>query len=114
MLRFDADTPATEQLTQGWENELASEFLERDTTHSGSDDGEDELEIEQADSPKQINSLNDAIHWVSQLKQFAIDNGHDSLCDFAAAAEKLEKTLVDQQVNSTQQPITNFFKSIQN
>ena len=106
---MDNDAPATEELQEGWEKELAEEFLSENNSESS--ESVDEPDSDQESQPElSIKSLKDAMHWINQLKLFATEHGHCSLSDLSQAAEKLEKTFVDAKLKSSQKEITSFFQ----
>lgn len=69
---MDSDAPATEELPDGWEQELVNDFV---AEKMGEDENDSEDEDVEPEAKPLITTYSEAMKWTSELKLFAIEKG---------------------------------------
>ena len=101
-LTLDDDVPATEELHDGWEEELAQE-------HDTREEVEDIEEEDSTDHPKPKN-LTEALEAAVGLISFCTERGYDkTLQHFFTGQEQLQRIAVEAKCNVKQTTLDNFF-----
>ena len=100
-LTLDDDVPATEELHDGWEEELAQE-------HDTKEEVEDIEEEDSTDHPKPKN-LTEALEAAAGLILFCTERGYDKTLHFFTGQEQLHKIAVEAKCNVKQTTLDSFF-----
>ena len=80
ILELDNDISATEELTDGWEQEILEDFLaEKAGTCTNGNESEDETTVTEVMKPA-ITTISEAMKWTYELKIFAAERFRRSTC----------------------------------
>lgn len=104
VLELDNEIPTTEELLDGWEQEILEDYIAEKAGTNGNESDDESTEAEVVKPA--ITTVSEAMRWTYELKQFAAERGLEGVFANMISAEELQKAAI----NTHQTKIKDFFK----
>ena len=103
---IDSEAPATEELPNGWDQELMDDFVAEKTDGN---DSEGDEQIQHEPNPL-ITTYHDSLKWAKEVKMFVVEKGLDTVLQDITAVDKLQVAFLSKFTQQTK--YTSYFKSM--